>query len=197
MKRPKKDCWPSRKKSKSSPAAIKHRSRKAISGPPIARWCHYRRAHQERKIVAAGRKVVGDRCAAAVENKMIDELRARRGQLVAEYQEKSQRFRADYPAMAQLSNKIKEIEHQIGLEVKAVKSSLKALDDASLSQENEMKHRIEELRGETLDLQKRSIQYNTLNARRTRPARYTRVCCNVTRNWTLPAARSRECVHYP
>ena len=48
-------------------------------------------------------------------NKTIDELRARRGQLVAEYQEKSQTFRADYPAMAQLSNKIKEIEHQIGL----------------------------------------------------------------------------------
>jgi capsular exopolysaccharide synthesis family protein len=95
-------------------------------------------------------------------NKTIDELRARRGQLVAEYQEKSQTFRADYPAMAQLSNKIKEIEHQIGLEVKAVKSSLKAAFDASLSQENEMKHRIEELRGETLDLQKRSIQYNTL-----------------------------------
>ena len=95
-------------------------------------------------------------------NKTIDELRARRGQLVAEYQEKSQTFRADYPAMAQLSNKIKEIEHQIGLEVKAVKSSLKASYDASLSQENEMKHRIEELRGETLDLQKRGIQYNTL-----------------------------------
>jgi len=95
-------------------------------------------------------------------NKTIDELRARRGQLVAEYQEKSQTFRADYPAMAQLNNKIKEIEHQIGLEVKAVKSSLKAAYDASLSQENEMKHRIEELRGETLDLQKRSIQYNTL-----------------------------------
>ena len=64
--------------------------------------------------------------------------------------------------MVQISNKIKEIDHQIGVEVKAIKSSLKAAFDASSSQETEMKQRIEELRGETLDLQRRSIQYNIL-----------------------------------
>jgi len=95
-------------------------------------------------------------------NKAIEDLRGRRGQLVADYQEKSETFRADYPAMTQLNNKIKEIDHQIGVEVNAIKSSLKAAYDASLSQENQMKERIEKLRSESLDLQKRSIQYNML-----------------------------------
>jgi capsular exopolysaccharide synthesis family protein len=95
-------------------------------------------------------------------NKVIEELRGRRGQLVTDYQEKSETFRADYPAMIQLNNKIKEIDRQVGVEVKAIKSSLKAAFEASLSQENEMKQRIEKLRAEALDLQKRSIQYNTL-----------------------------------
>ena len=95
-------------------------------------------------------------------NRAIEELRSRRGQLVTEYQEKLETFRADYPAMVQISNKIKEIDHQIGVEVKAIKSSLKAAFDASSSQETEMKQRIDQLRGELLDLQKRSIQYNIL-----------------------------------
>ena len=79
-------------------------------------------------------------------NKAIEELRSRRGQLVTEYQEKSETFRADYPAMAQLSNKIKEIDRQIAQEVKAIKSSLKAAFESSLNQENEMKERVEKLR---------------------------------------------------
>ena len=95
-------------------------------------------------------------------NAAIEGLRARRGQLVTDYQEKSETFRADYPAMAQLNNKIKEIDRQLGVEVNAVKASLKAAYAASVNQENEMKKRIEVLRAESLDLQKRSIQYNML-----------------------------------
>ncbi|MEK4033174.1 GumC family protein [Methylocystis sp. IM2] len=87
-------------------------------------------------------------------NQAIQELRGRRGQLVAEYQEKSQTFRPNYPEMMQLSGKIKEVEHQIGVEVKTVKSSLKAAYEGALNQENQMKERIEKLRQETLDLQK-------------------------------------------
>lgn len=95
-------------------------------------------------------------------NKAIEDLRNRRSQITTEYQEKLETFRPDYPAMVQLANRIKEIDHQIGIEVKAIKSSLKAAYDASFNQENEMKQRIEKLRIETLDLQKRSIEYNIL-----------------------------------
>lgn len=95
-------------------------------------------------------------------NKAIGDLRSQRGQLVAQYQEKSDTFRADYPAMVQLNNKIKEIDRQLGIETKMIKSSLKGAYDASLGQETDMKQRIEKLRTEALDLQKRSIRYNIL-----------------------------------
>ncbi|MEF3364987.1 polysaccharide biosynthesis tyrosine autokinase [Methylocystis sp. 9N] len=95
-------------------------------------------------------------------NKGIEDLRARRNQLETEYQEKSETFRPDYPDMVKLKNKIKEIDRQLGFEIKTIKGSLKAAFEASLSQENEMKQRVENLRREALDLQKRSIQYNLL-----------------------------------
>ena len=64
--------------------------------------------------------------------------------------------------MVQISNKMKEIDRQLAAEVKTIKNSLKAAYESSLAQENEMKARIETLRDEVLDLQKKGIQYNIL-----------------------------------
>jgi polysaccharide biosynthesis transport protein len=96
-------------------------------------------------------------------SKLIDELRGRRNQILVDYQEKSGTFQPHYPEMVQINNKIKEIDKQLATEIKTVKNSLKAAYEASLSQEYEMKERIETLRAEVLDLQQRSIQYNILN----------------------------------
>ena len=95
-------------------------------------------------------------------NKGIEDLRAKRNELATEYQEKSETFRADYPDMVKLKNRIKEIDRQLGFEIKTIKNSLKSAFEASQNQENEMKRRVENLRNETLDLQKRSIRYNLL-----------------------------------
>ncbi len=95
-------------------------------------------------------------------NKAVEELRSQRRQLLAEYQEKSETFRADYPTMAQLRNKIQEIDRQLVSEVKTVRASLKAAYEASLHQENEMRQRVEKLRGEMLELQRHGIEYNIL-----------------------------------
>jgi capsular exopolysaccharide synthesis family protein len=95
-------------------------------------------------------------------NKTIEGLRDKRNALATDYQEKGQTLRADYPAMVQIANKIKETDRQINDEIKVIKSSLKGAYEASLKQEDEMKARIEALRGEVLDLQKRSIQFNIL-----------------------------------
>jgi capsular exopolysaccharide synthesis family protein len=95
-------------------------------------------------------------------NSTVDGLRARRNALVAEYQEKLETFKPGYPAMIQIDNKIKEIDRQLAAEVKTIKSALKAAYESSLSQEVEMKKRIGALREEALDLQKRSIEYNSL-----------------------------------
>jgi capsular exopolysaccharide synthesis family protein len=95
-------------------------------------------------------------------NNVIDGLRGRRNALVAEYQEKLETFKPGYPAMVQIDNKIKEIDRQLAAEVKTIRAALKAAYESSLSQEAEMKKRIQTLREEALDLQKRSIQYNIL-----------------------------------
>ena len=57
---------------------------------------------------------------------------------------------------------MKEIDRQLAAEVKTIKNSLKAAYESSLAQENEMKARIQALREEVLDLQKKGIQHNIL-----------------------------------
>jgi capsular exopolysaccharide synthesis family protein len=95
-------------------------------------------------------------------NAVIETLRAQRKVLETEYQEKLGNFKPGYPAMVEISNKIKEIDRQLSAEVKTIKSSLKAAYESSLAQENAMKERIATLREEALDLQKKGIQNNIL-----------------------------------
>src|SRR5215469_12975910 len=95
-------------------------------------------------------------------NSVIEVLRGQRKALETEYQEKLENFKPSYPAMVQISNKMKEIDRQLAAEVKTIRNSFKAAYESSLGQENEMKARIDTLRTEVLDLQKKSIQYNIL-----------------------------------
>ena len=95
-------------------------------------------------------------------NSVIDTLRGRRKELETQYQEKRGKFKADYPEMVQISNKIKEIDRQLAAEVKIIKNSLNAAYEFSLAQENAMKARVEALREDMLELQKKGIRYNIL-----------------------------------
>ncbi|MBJ7532843.1 polysaccharide biosynthesis tyrosine autokinase [Rhodomicrobium vannielii ATCC 17100] len=95
-------------------------------------------------------------------NPVIEVLRGQRKALETVYQEKLENFKPSFPTMVQISNKIKEIDRQLAAEVKTIRNSLKAAYETSLAQESEMKGRIETLRGEVLDLQKKGIQYNIL-----------------------------------
>ena len=95
-------------------------------------------------------------------NKVIETLRGKRKELAIEYQQKLETFKPDYPAMVRIKNQLDEIDRQLAAEVQTITDSLKATYDSSLAQEEDMKKRIEVLRQEVLDLQKRSIQYNIL-----------------------------------
>jgi polysaccharide biosynthesis transport protein len=95
-------------------------------------------------------------------NTVIGGLRTKRNELVTEYQEKSETYKPGFPAMVQISNQIAEIDRQLAAEVRTLKSSYKAAYTASLNQEEQMKTRIEGLKRDVLDLQKRGIQYNIL-----------------------------------
>ena len=95
-------------------------------------------------------------------NPVIESLRTKRNTLSTEYQDKLETFKPSYPEMMQLSSQIAEIDRQLATELKTLKASYKAAYELSLSQENEMKRRVETLKADMLDLQKRSIEYNIL-----------------------------------
>lgn len=95
-------------------------------------------------------------------NPTIEGLRAKRNALQSDYQEKLETFKPSYPAMLQTSSQIAEIDRQLAAELKTLKASYKAAYESSLQQEQEMRRRIESLKADVLDLQKRSIQYNIL-----------------------------------
>lgn len=95
-------------------------------------------------------------------NSVIDGLRAQRNVLRRDYEEKLETFRPSYPEMVQISKKISEIDRQLVAEVSTIRSSLKAAYEASATQETQMQKRIEELRAEVIDLQKKSVRYGIL-----------------------------------
>ena len=95
-------------------------------------------------------------------NQVIEGLRAKRKELETEYQEKAENYGPGFPSMGQISAKMREIDRQLAAEVKTIKHSLRAAYTSLLDQENAMKARIEKLREEVLDLQKKGIQYNIL-----------------------------------
>jgi succinoglycan biosynthesis transport protein ExoP len=92
----------------------------------------------------------------------ISGLRTQRNALEVDYQEKLKTFKPGYPAMVQIKSKIDEIDRQIASEIATIRDSLKAAYESTKVQEEAMKQRVELLRNEFLDLQKRSIQYNIL-----------------------------------
>ena len=93
---------------------------------------------------------------------MIDLLRGQRKALETEYQEKLENLKPSYPAMIQIVNKLKRSIGRLPLRSAQFATPLKRLANSSLSEESEMKARIETLREEGLNLQKRGIQYNAL-----------------------------------
>ncbi len=95
-------------------------------------------------------------------DKSIEGLRAKRKELTIEYQQKLQIFKPDFPAMVQIKNQLDEIDRQLASEANTLRDSMKGAYEASLAQEKEMRSRIETLKADVLDLQKRSIQYNIL-----------------------------------
>src|SRR5262245_33336019 len=56
-----------------------------------------------------------------LENSVISTLRGKRNLLVTDYQKKRETFKADYPAMVQITNEIAEIDRQLATEVRTIK----------------------------------------------------------------------------
>jgi polysaccharide biosynthesis transport protein len=93
-------------------------------------------------------------------------LRAQRAALEAEYQEKLSRFRPEYPDMVALRSRIDALGQQINQEAGTVSggraTTLAAEYQAALAAERTLQGRLNQLKGDVLNLRGRSIQYNIL-----------------------------------
>ena len=97
-----------------------------------------------------------------VSSPLVQNLMQTRAQLAAEYQQKLSTFKPDYPDMLRLNGQIAEVGQQINSQIANVRESIKAQYDAASTQEQMLETRIEQLKGDELDLQDRSIRYNML-----------------------------------
>lgn len=89
-------------------------------------------------------------------------LQQQRAALQGQYQQKLAVFKADYPEMVQLKAQIDAVNREIGAEMGRLRASVKAEYDAASANEAMLKGQIANLRGEALDTDSRSIQYNIL-----------------------------------
>jgi len=97
-----------------------------------------------------------------VGNPLVQQLRSEQARINAEFQQKLATFKPGYPEMERLKSQAEELQRQINREVLNVRQSLKAQYEAAVQQEQLMNERIAQLKGDELDLQSRSIQYNLL-----------------------------------
>ncbi|MBN8816717.1 MAG: polysaccharide biosynthesis tyrosine autokinase [Sphingomonas sp.] len=93
-------------------------------------------------------------------NEAINQLRQKRAELAAEYQRLMVQFEPGYPAAKAIAAQIAQLDKSIGREEGRADSSIADDYKAALSRENQLKGKVDALKGDMLDLRRRSIQYN-------------------------------------
>jgi succinoglycan biosynthesis transport protein ExoP len=107
---------------------------------------------------ANGRAMPSDMLA----NPVLQALLQQQAVLQAQYQDKLQTFKPDYPVMLALAGQMDGVKKQIADEISNVRASVKAEYDAAMAEERMLEQQIEKLRVQTLDVDSRTIQYNIL-----------------------------------
>ena len=92
----------------------------------------------------------------------ISGMQQQRATLQMQYQEKLQKYKPDYPEMQGIKSQIDEVTRQIAAETGRARSAVKAEYDAAVAREGMLKSQIASLRGDSLDTDSRSINYNIL-----------------------------------
>lgn len=104
----------------------------------------------------------GDTALFLANNTNIQNLKDSHTKLDAEYQEKLQIYKPDYPAMVELRQQMNTIQAQINREINSAREGLKAKYLASKQQEDTLRKKMEAQKGDLLDVRDKSIGYNTL-----------------------------------
>lgn len=96
----------------------------------------------------------------ALGNPAINNLRQRRAELAAEYEQLLVRFEPGYPAARAIETQIEELDRALAREEGRVIASLEAAYRSAAVRERALQERVNSLKGNYLDLRRRSIQYN-------------------------------------
>ncbi len=96
----------------------------------------------------------------ALRNVAINNLRQRRAEMAADYQQLMVRFEPGYPAARAIQSQIDQLDRSIAREEGRVSGSIQADYREALDRERSLQTKVNELKGSYLDLRRRSIQYN-------------------------------------
>lgn len=96
----------------------------------------------------------------ALGNVAINNLRQRRAELAAQYQQMMVQFEPGYPAAQALKSQIDQLDRAIGREESRVKGSIEGAYRAGAARESALQAKVDQLKLSYLDNRRRSIQYN-------------------------------------
>lgn len=96
----------------------------------------------------------------ALRNQAINTLRQRRAEYAAEYQKLMTQFEPGYPAARALKSQVDQLDRSISNEERRVSGSIQTEYRSAVERERALHARVEQLKGNYLDLRRRSIQYN-------------------------------------
>lgn len=96
----------------------------------------------------------------ALSNLAINTLRQKRADLAAQYQQLMTQFEPGYPAAKAVKSQIDQIDRSLAAEEARITGSLRADYRQALAREQDLQNKVDELKANYIDLQRRSIQYN-------------------------------------
>jgi len=97
-----------------------------------------------------------------LQNPTIQQLSQTRAGLSATYQQKLSIYRPEFPEMVQLQAQLDEADRQIQAIAGNIRSSIRQQFQIAANEERSLQAQVNGLKGDVLDLQDRSIQYNIL-----------------------------------
>jgi capsular exopolysaccharide synthesis family protein len=96
----------------------------------------------------------------ALSNLAINDMRQKRADLAAQYQQLMTQFEPGYPAAKAIKAQIDQLDRSIAGEEKRVSGSLRSDYQQALAREQGLQDQVNQLKASYLDLRRRSIQYN-------------------------------------
>ena len=97
-----------------------------------------------------------------LQNPAVQRLTEERAKLDAEYQQKLRIFQPEWPELVQLKARIDELDRQINTIATGIRNSIQGQYVVAANAERALQGQVNGLKGDVLDIRRRSIQYNIL-----------------------------------